>query len=64
MKDLQVPNPQVLLDLADQLDSLRTASPRPEEGTSGSGDKDDSKEETPKKRLKHIKDGSEKKKTT
>ena len=30
MSGLWVPNPQVLLDLADQLDSLRTVSPQPE----------------------------------
>ena len=48
MEDLQVPDPKVLLDLANQLDSLRRVSPRPEGGTSGSGNKDDSKKGTPK----------------
>ena len=48
LKDLRVPDPQVLLDMADQLDSLRTAFPRLE-GEPGPGDKDDPKGETPKK---------------
>ena len=60
MKDLWVPDPKVFLDLAEQLDSMRTASPQPEGGISGSGDKDDSKDETPKKRSVNVKDGSEK----
>ena len=61
MKDFWVPDPKVLLDLADQLDSLRTVSHQPEGGISRSGDKDDSKDETPKKRLVNVKDGSKKK---
>ena len=50
MSSLWVPNPQVLLDLADQLDSLRTGSPQPEGSVPGLGDKDGPKDKTPKKR--------------
>ena len=48
--------------MADQLDSLRTASPQPREGETGSGDKDDPKGETPKNKQVGLKDGFEKKK--
>ena len=40
----------MLLDLADQLDSLRTVSLQPEGSVPGLGDKDGPKDETPKKR--------------
>ena len=50
MSSLQVPNPQVLLDLADQLDSLRTVSPQPKGSVPRLGDKDGPKDETPNKR--------------
>ena len=51
----------MLLDLADQVDSLRTVSPQPKGSASGSGDKDDSKGKTPRKRrLINIKDGLKK----
>ena len=51
----------MLLDLADQLDSLRAVSPQPKGGTSGSGDKDDSKGKTPKKsRPINVEDASKK----
>ena len=39
----------MLLDLADQLDSLRTVSPQPKGGAPRLGDKDGPKGETPKK---------------
>ena len=39
----------MLLDLANQLDSLRTVSPQPKGGAPGLGDKDGPKNETPKK---------------
>ena len=40
----------MLLELADQLDSLRTVSPQPEESVLRLGDKDGPTDETPKKR--------------
>ena len=40
----------MLLDLADQLDSLRTGSPQPKGSVPGLGDKDGPKDEIPKKR--------------
>ena len=49
MGGLYVPEPGVLLDLAEQLDSLRTASPRLKASDSKAGDKHGAKEETPKK---------------
>ena len=49
MGGLYVPKPGVLLDLAKQLDSLRTASPRPKVSDPKAGDKHGAKEETPKK---------------
>ena len=49
MGDLYIPKPGVLLDLAKQLDSLRTASPRPKASDPKSGDKHGAKDETPKK---------------
>ena len=62
LKDLRVPDPQVMLDMADQLDSLRAASPGHRGGETRSGDKDDSKGETPKKSKQvALKDGLEKK---
>ena len=64
LKDLRLPDPQVMLDMADQLDSLRATSPGHGEGEIGPGDKDDSKEETPKKSKQvALKDSSEKKKS-
>ena len=64
LKDLKVPDPQVMLDMVDQLDSLRAASPGHGEGETRSGDKDDSKGETPKKSKQvALKDGLEKKKS-
>ena len=39
----------MLLDLTDQLDSLRTVSPQPEGGAPRLGDKDGPKDKTPKK---------------
>ena len=63
LKDLRVPDPQVLLDMANQLDSLRTASSQLE-GKPRPGDKDDPKGETPKKsKQAGPEDGSEKKKS-
>ena len=51
----------MLLDLGNQLDSLRTVSPQPESGTHRLGDKDDPKGETPKKsRPVNIEDGPKK----
>ena len=62
LKDLRVPDPQVLFNMADQLDSLRTVSPQLE-GETRPGDKDDPKGETPKKSKQvGLEDGSEKKK--
>ena len=49
MGGLHVPKPGVLLDLAKQLDSLRTASPRPKAIDLESGDKHGTKNKTPKK---------------
>ena len=49
MGGLYIPKPGVLLDLAKQLDSLRTASPRPKVNDPESGDKHGVKDETPKK---------------
>ena len=49
MGGLYVPKPGVLLDLAEQLDSLRTASPRPKVSDPKSGDKHGAKDKTPKK---------------
>ena len=53
-----------MLDMADQLNSLRATSPGHREGETRSGDKDDSKGETPKKSKQvGLKEGSEKKKS-
>ena len=49
MEDLYVPAPGVLLALANQLDNLRTALPRPKASNPGSGDRHGTKDETPKK---------------
>ena len=49
MGGLYIPKPGVLLDLAEQLDSLRTASPTPEASNTESGGRHDAKDETPKK---------------
>ena len=49
MGGLYVPEPGVLLDLAEQLDSIRTALPRPKAGNPESGDRHGAKDETPKK---------------
>ena len=51
----------MLLDLADQLDSLRTVSSQPESSTPRLRDKDDPKGETPKKSWPvNIEDGPKK----
>ena len=39
----------MLLDLAEQLDNIRTALPRPKAGNLESGDRHGAKDETPKK---------------
>ena len=49
MEGLYVPEPGVLLDLAKQLDSLRTVSPRPKVNDPESEDKHGTKDKTPKK---------------
>ena len=49
MEGLYVPKPGVLLDLAKQLDNLRTASPTPKASNPKSGDRHGAKDETPKK---------------
>ena len=49
MGDLHVPELQVLVDIAEQLDSFRTGSPQPEESVSRLGDKDGTKDETSRK---------------
>ena len=49
MEGLYVPEPGVLLDLAEQLDNLRMVSPTPKVGNPESGDKHGAKDETPKK---------------
>ena len=49
MGGLYVPKPGVLLDLAEQLDNIRTALPRPKAGNPESGDRHSAKDETPKK---------------
>ena len=49
MGGLYVPEPGVLLDLAEQLDNLRTASPRPKASNPKSGDRHGAKDKTPKK---------------
>ena len=49
MGGLYVPKPGVLLALANQLDNLRTAPPRPKASNPKSGDRHGTKDETPKK---------------
>ena len=49
MEGLYVPEPGVLLDLAEQLDNLRTVSPRTKASNPESGDRHGAKDETPKK---------------
>ena len=49
MGGLYVPKPGVLLALANQLDNLRTAPPRPKASNPKSGDRYGTKDETPKK---------------
>ena len=49
MRDLHVPEPAVLLTLADQLDNLRAAPPKPREVIPESQEGDGTKDETPKK---------------
>ena len=49
IKDLLVPEPAVLLALADQLDNLRAAPPEPSETILESCEGDGTREETPKK---------------
>ena len=49
MGGLYVPEPGVLLALANQLDNLRMAPPRPKASNPKSGDGHGTKDETPKK---------------
>ena len=49
MEGLYVPKPEVLLDLAEQLDNLRMVSPTPKASNPESGDKHGAKDETPKR---------------
>ena len=49
IRDLVIPEPVVLLSLADQLDNLRAVLPEPREAIPESHDEDSTKEETPKK---------------
>ena len=63
MSSLQVPAPQVLLDLADQLDSLRTGSPQPKGSVPRLGDKDGPKDETPKRKSANTEDTPKKQHT-
>ena len=49
MGGLHVPKPAVLLALADQLDNLRAAPPKPKVGNLESQEGDGTKDETPKK---------------
>ena len=49
MGGLYVPEPAVLLALADQLDNLRAAPPEPKVGNPESREGDGTKDETPKK---------------
>ena len=49
MEGLYIPKPGVLLDLAEQLDNLRMASPTPKASNLKSGDKHGTKDETPKR---------------
>ena len=49
MGGLYIPKPGVLLDLAEQLYSLRTASPRPKASNPKSGGIHGAKDKTPKK---------------
>ena len=49
MRDLPVPEPAVLLTLADQLDNLRAVLPEPREAIPESHEGDGTREETPKK---------------
>ena len=60
MGGLYIPEPGVLLDLAEQLDNIRTALPRPKAGNPKSGDRHGAKDKTPKKiRLGDTGDSSE-----
>ena len=49
MEGLYIPEPTVLLALADQLKNLRTVPPRPKTNNPESGDGHGTKDETPKK---------------
>ena len=49
MRDLHIPEPAVLLTLANQLDNLRAAPPEPKEVNPESREGDGTKDETPKK---------------
>ena len=49
MRDLLIPEPVVLLTLADQLDNLRAALPEPREAILESREGDGTRDETPKK---------------
>ena len=49
MRDLLIPEPVVLLTLADQLDNLRAAPPEPREAILESREGDGTRDETPKK---------------
>ena len=64
MGGLRVPKPQVLLDMAKQLDSLRTLSPQPKGSAPELGDKHGAKDGTPKKgKLGNTGDTSKKQKS-
>ena len=64
MGDLRVPESQVLVAIAEQLDSLRTGSPQPDESVPGLGDKHGTKDETPRKaKLGNTKDTPKKHKS-
>ena len=62
LKDLRIPEPQVLLDMADQLDQEKVMPLQPEGHDIGPDDKQDgSKEETPKKDKPSGSDGTDRK---
>ena len=63
LRDLRIPKPQVLLDMADQLDQEKVMPPQPEGHDIRPDDKqDDSKEETLKKDKSSGSDGTDRKK--
>ena len=49
MESLYIPEPTVLLALADQLENLRTVPPGPKASNPESGNRHSTKDETPKK---------------